>query len=91
MCDYVATALSGKGTIIIGDIPSIDAGFEELMEFTGIRERMAGKYDYELVLRPLVCTDLNHYVKYIPTKRDLAENLQHCGHAWPRSNNHSVL
>ena len=49
----------------MGDNPSIDADFEELMEFTGIR-RLTEKYDVPceiLDLRPLVCLDLKDYGK----------------------------
>ena len=59
--DFVAETLQGKGEIIIGDNPSIDANFEELMDFTGIK-RLEHKYDCPvsiLDLRPLVCDDLN--------------------------------
>lgn len=63
--DYVAQALRGQGEIIIGDNPSIDADFWELMEFTQI-ERLKEKYDCKvsvLDLRPLVCDDLANYGK----------------------------
>lgn len=65
LADRVALALRGKGEIIIADNPSIDADFDELMRFTGIR-RLEGKYDvpcriYDL--RPLVCKDLKDYGK----------------------------
>lgn len=66
VCDYVSEALKGSGRIIIGDNPSIDANFEELMTFTGIRERLMKKYDVETEikdLRPLVCDDLKNYGK----------------------------
>lgn len=65
VADYVAEALHGEGEIIIGDNPSIDADFEELMEFTGIR-KLEKKYDCKLTimdLRPLVCDDLDNYGK----------------------------
>ena len=65
VADFVAEALQGKGEIIIGDNPSIDADFRELMEFTGI-ERIKDKYDVPvsiLDLRPLVCDDLKNYGK----------------------------
>ena len=65
MVDFVAEALKGEGEIIIGDNPSIDANFEELLEFTEI-ERIKGKYDIPvsiLDLRPLVCDDLKNYGK----------------------------
>ena len=65
VADRVAIALGGKGKIIIGDNPSIDADFEELMQFTGIRNLLT-KYDVPceiLDLRPLVCKDLKDYGK----------------------------
>lgn len=65
MADYVAEALQGNGEIIIGDNPSIDADFSELMAFTGI-ENIKNKYDVPvriLDLRPLVCKDLANYGK----------------------------
>lgn len=63
VADRVAKALEGKGKIIIADNPSIDADFEELMEFTGIR-KLEHKYDVPCEiydLRPLVCKDLKDY------------------------------
>lgn len=72
VADYVAEALQGKGEIIIGDNPSIDADFSELMEFTEI-EKIKDKYDVPvsiLDLRPLVCDDLNNYgKKYLMVKQ----------------------
>lgn len=65
MADFVDEALDGKGEIIIGDNPSIDADFEELMDFTGIR-KLETKYRVKttiLDLRPLVCDDLKNYGK----------------------------
>ncbi|MBR6148818.1 MAG: DUF362 domain-containing protein [Lachnospiraceae bacterium] len=65
VADLVAEALQGKGEIIIGDNPSIDADFKELMEFTEI-EKIKNKYDVPvriLDLRPLVCDDLKNYGK----------------------------
>ena len=65
VADRVAQALCGAGEIIIADNPSIDADFEELMEFTGIR-RLESKYDvpcHIYDLRPLVCKDLKDYGK----------------------------
>ena len=65
MADFVAEALKGNGEIIIGDNPSIDADFKELMEFTEI-EKIKSKYDVPvqiLDLRPLVCDDLKNYGK----------------------------
>ncbi len=63
--DFVAEALQGKGEIIIGDNPSIDADFNELMDFTKIK-KIESKYDVPvkiLDLRPLVCDDLANYGK----------------------------
>jgi len=63
--DYVAVALEGRGEIILGDNPSIDADFEELMRTTRIRA-LEKKYDCLLTikdLRPLVCDDLKNYGK----------------------------
>lgn len=65
MADYVAEALKGEGEIIIGDNPSIDADFQELMEFTQIK-KIENKYDVKVTildLRPLVCDDLKNYGK----------------------------
>ena len=63
--DFVAEALCGDGRIVIGDNPSIDANFYELMEFIDI-ERIRTKYKVPvsiLDLRPLVCDDLKNYGK----------------------------
>lgn len=65
VADFVAEALNGQGEIIIGDNPSIDADFEELMKFTEI-EKLKSKYSVKtsiLDLRPLVCDDLANYGK----------------------------
>lgn len=65
VADRVAKALRGKGEIIIGDNPSIDADFDELMSLTGIKS-LEKKYDVDckvLDLRPLVCKDLKYYGK----------------------------
>jgi uncharacterized protein (DUF362 family) len=65
VADKVVLALKGNGKIIIGDNPSIDADFEELMRFTSIR-KLITKYDVPceiLDLRPLVCKDLKDYGK----------------------------
>lgn len=65
VADRVANALNGEGKIIIGDNPSIDANFDELMSLTGLKA-LEEKYDVTcevLDLRPLVCTDLKHYGK----------------------------
>ena len=63
--DYVAVALEGRGEIVIGDNPSIDADFEELLNTTKIR-KLENKYTGLLKimdLRPLVCDDLKNYGK----------------------------
>lgn len=63
--DFVALALENTGEIILGDNPSIDADFEELMNFTEIR-KLEEKYKGLLTikdLRPLVCDDLKNYGK----------------------------
>lgn len=65
VADKVALALQGRGKIIIGDNPSIDADFEELMEFTGIK-KLESKYNVpcEIIdLRPKICVDLKDYGK----------------------------
>ena len=65
VADFVAEALQGKGKIIIGDNPSIDADFKELLDFTEI-DKLKEKYDVPvdiLDLRPLVCDDLKNYGK----------------------------
>lgn len=61
--DRVAKALNGSGEITIGDNPSIDAYFEELMGLQNICH-LENKYDVPckiLDLRPLVCEDLKYY------------------------------
>lgn len=63
VADLVAEALQGSGEIIIGDNPSIDADFGELMELTGMKH-LETKYDVKtnvVDLRPLVCEDLKYY------------------------------
>lgn len=63
VADLTAEALQGKGEIIIGDNPSIDADFDELMALTRMK-RLEGKYDVKtsvMDLRPLVCEDLKYY------------------------------
>lgn len=65
VADRVAEALQGQGKIIIGDNPSIDADFTELMSVTGIRQ-LETKYDVPCEiydLRPLVCPSLDVYGK----------------------------
>jgi uncharacterized protein (DUF362 family) len=63
IADFVDIALKGHGMISIGDNPSIDANFKELLQNTKI-ERLKTKYNVPceiLDLRPLVCTDLCYY------------------------------
>lgn len=65
VADFVDEALKGEGEIVIGDNPSIDADFQELMQFTEIK-KLESKYSVKttiLDLRPLVCDDLNNYGK----------------------------
>lgn len=73
VADFVAEALQGKGQIIIGDNPSIDADFSELLKFTEI-EKLKNKYDVPvsiLDLRPLVCDDLKNYgKKYLMVRQE---------------------
>ena len=55
VADRAAKALNGRGELLIGDNPSIDADFDELMELTQIR-RLETKYSVPckiLDLRPL--------------------------------------
>ncbi len=81
VADRVAEALDGSGRIIIGDNPSIDADFEELMQVTDIR-KLTTKYDVSceiLDLRPLVCRDLKDYGKknrMIPQRGDPCGTVQ---------------
>lgn len=61
--DYAAQALAGKGKLIIGDNPSVDADFDELIQTLDIRH-LQSKYEVPceiLDLRPLVCRDLKDY------------------------------
>lgn len=63
IADRVAIALNGEGEITIGDNPSIDADFDELMELTQLK-RLESKYDvpcHVVDLRPLICKDLKDY------------------------------
>ena len=65
VADFVAEALQGKGELVIGDNPSIDADFNELLEFTKIKD-IQNKYNVPvsiLDLRPLVCDNLKYYGK----------------------------
>jgi len=63
VADYAAIALNGQGRIIIGDNPSIDADFDELLKTCGV-EKLKTKYSVPceiLDLRPLVCKSLKDY------------------------------
>ena len=65
VADYVAEALQGKGEIKIGDNPSIDADFDILIKKSGLR-KLEKAYDVPctlLDLRPMRCTNLEHYGK----------------------------
>jgi uncharacterized protein (DUF362 family) len=71
VADLAAEALQGRGELIIGDNPSIDADFDRLMDLTGIKE-LEGRYEVPcrvLDLRPLVCTDLKDYGKKSKMKK----------------------
>ncbi|MEJ2688664.1 MAG: DUF362 domain-containing protein, partial [Deltaproteobacteria bacterium] len=60
---WVDRALQGKGKILIGDNPSIDADFSKLMEVQALQD-LENEFQTPvefLDLRPLVCTDLRHY------------------------------
>jgi uncharacterized protein (DUF362 family) len=77
VADYVALSLQGRGSITIGDNPSIDADFNELMELTGIK-KLESKYDVPckiLDLRPLVCTDLRFYGQKSKMERQQGDPL----------------
>lgn len=65
--DYVALALGGRGEILIGDNPSIDADFDRILAATGLAE-VAAVYPARfgvpcrvLDLRPLRTVDLADY------------------------------
>ena len=63
VANFVDMALDGNGKITIGDNPSIDADFNELMKLTGLR-RLEKKYrtPCEVIdMRPLVCENLDYY------------------------------
>ncbi len=60
---FADRALDGKGRIIIGDNPSIDADFPSLLEVQGL-DALGKELKTELCicdLRPLVCRDLRDY------------------------------
>lgn len=63
VADLVDLALCGKGRIIIGDNPSIDADFDELIAVSGL-EDVQSRFSVPCEirdLRPLVCEDLKDY------------------------------
>lgn len=77
VADYVAEALGGKGEIMIGDNPSIDADFQELMDFTEIK-KLESKYDVKVTildLRPLICDNLEHYGRRNLMARQIGDPL----------------
>lgn len=60
---FVDLALMGRGKITIGDNPSIDADFSELMrlqQLESLKDELNTPLEI-LDLRPLVCTDLANY------------------------------
>ena len=60
---FIDLALAGKGRILIGDNPSIDADFQQLMniqQLNSLKEEIKTPLDI-LDLRPLVCRDLKDY------------------------------
>ena len=64
--DYAAIALKGKGEIVIGDNPSIDADFKKLSTITGLGQfeklyRTQGVDCRVIDLRPQITEDLNYY------------------------------
>jgi uncharacterized protein (DUF362 family) len=63
VAEAVDVALDGRGQILIGDNPSIDADFSELMKLQALdslKTRLKTPVDF-LDLRPLVCRDLRDY------------------------------
>jgi uncharacterized protein (DUF362 family) len=63
IADFVDIALNGEGLITIGDNPSIDADFNELLDTTKIT-KLESKYRIPCEifdLRQLVCKDLRDY------------------------------
>lgn len=62
---WVDVALNGKGRILIGDNPSIDADFPELLkvqQLDSLKTELKTPVSF-LDLRPLVCKDLRDYGK----------------------------
>lgn len=60
---FVDRALEGRGQILIGDNPSLDANFSELLKvqgLNGLQEELGAELEL-LDLRPLVCADLADY------------------------------
>ena len=63
VAEAVDVALAGRGQILIGDNPSIDADFPELMKvqaLDSLKTQLKTPVEF-LDLRPLVCKDLSHY------------------------------
>jgi uncharacterized protein (DUF362 family) len=63
VADLAARALAGRGRLIVGDNPSIDADFAKLRELAALDD-LQGRYDVPcqiLDLRPLRCADLKDY------------------------------
>ncbi|MBN1571815.1 MAG: DUF362 domain-containing protein [Deltaproteobacteria bacterium] len=75
--DYVAKALGGRGEIIIGDNPSIDADFSRLRDLVRLDdlEKMTDIRCRIVDLRPLVCTDLKDYGKKSKMKKQPGDPL----------------
>ncbi|MFC1819257.1 DUF362 domain-containing protein [Thermodesulfobacteriota bacterium] len=75
MAEYSALALKGRGKIIIGDNPSIDADFKSLLELMNLGD-LKTQFDVPcelLDLRPLICTDLKDYGKKSRMKSQLGD------------------
>jgi uncharacterized protein (DUF362 family) len=77
MVEFAAKALDGKGEIIIGDNPSIDADFSKLRNLVKLDD-LEKRTDIKcriLDLRPLVCTDLKYYGKRSKMKKQPGDPL----------------
>ena len=66
VADYVAIALQGEGEIVIGDNPSIDADFGQILKITQLHRfesyyRDAGTACRVLDLRPMITKNLSDY------------------------------